>query len=177
MRSFTLLPLIMAALVALPLHASEDNEKEVRHAIDHVTVYRQGAQIKRTTTTVVPAGTATLVFPGLPTAIDPSQVRRKLEGHNNKTNPITGKRELQREWEITVHNRKTQPIRVVIDDQLPLSNDEDVIVKAEALGGGKLNKDTGRVEWDLIVKPGIQEDLKFRYSVQAPKEVPIRLDS
>ena len=70
------------------------------------------------------------------------QVRRKLEGHNNKTNPITGKRELQREWEITVHNRKTQPIRIVIDDQLPLSNDEDVTVKAEALGGGKLNKDT-----------------------------------
>ena len=75
MRPFTLLPLILAALVALPLHASEDNEKEVRHAIDHVTVYRQGAQIKRTTTTVVPAGTATLVFPGLPTAIDPNQVR------------------------------------------------------------------------------------------------------
>ena len=109
---------------------------------------------------------------------DPAiQVRRKLEGHTNKTNPITGKRELQREWEITVHNRKTQPIRIVIDDQLPLSNDEDVTVKAEALGGGKLNKDTGRVEWDLIVKPGIQEDLKFKYSVQAPRETPIRLDS
>ena len=109
---------------------------------------------------------------------DPAiQVRRKLEGHNNKTNAITGKRELQREWEITVHNRKTQPIRIVIDDQLPLSNDEDVLVKAEALGGGKLNKDTGRVEWDIIVKPGVQEDLKFKYSVQAPREVPIRLDS
>ena len=109
---------------------------------------------------------------------DPAiQVRRKLEGHNNKTNAITGKRELQREWEITVHNRKTQPIRIVIDDQLPLSNDEDVTVKAESLGGGKLNKDTGRVEWDLIVKPGVQEDLKFKYSVQAPREVPIRLDS
>ena len=50
-------------------------------------------------------------------------------------------------------------------------------VKAESLGGGKLNKDTGRVEWDLIVKPGIQEDLKFKYSVQAPRETPIRLDS
>ena len=109
---------------------------------------------------------------------DPAiQVRRKLEGHNNKTNAITGKRELQREWEITVHNRKTQPIRIVIDDQLPLSNDEDVLVKAEALGGGKLNKDTGRVEWDIIVKPGVQEDLKFKYSVQAPRETPIRLDS
>ena len=71
MRSFTLLPLIMAALVALPLHASEDNEKEVRHAIDHVTVSRQGAQIKRTATSVVPAGTTTLAFPGLPPSIDP----------------------------------------------------------------------------------------------------------
>ena len=38
-------------------------------------MYRQGAQIKRTATSVVPAGTATLVFPGLPTSIDPSEVR------------------------------------------------------------------------------------------------------
>ena len=109
---------------------------------------------------------------------DPAiQVRRKLEGHNNKTNVITGKRELERSWEITVDNRKAQPIRIVIDDQLPLSNDEDVLVKAEALGGGKLDKDTGRIEWDLVVKPGEREGLRFRYSVQAPKEVPIRLDS
>ena len=75
MRPFPFLLLIMAALVALPLHAAEDGEKEVRHAIDHVTVYRQGAQIKRTATSVVPEGTATLVFPGLPTSIDPSEVR------------------------------------------------------------------------------------------------------
>ena len=109
---------------------------------------------------------------------DPAiQVRRKLEAHNNKTNVISGKRELEREWEISVDNRKRQPIRIVIDDQLPLSNDEDVEVKAEALGGGKLNKETGRVEWDLIVKPGQRENLRFKYSVQAPREVPIRLDS
>ena len=67
---------------------------------------------------------------------DPAiQVRRKLQGHNNKTNPITGKRELQREWEITIHNYKTQPIRIVIDDQLPLSNDEvsvEQILEAES---------------------------------------------
>ena len=74
MRPFPFLLLIMAALVALPLRAAEDGE-EVRHAIDHVTVYRQGAQIKRTATSVVPEGTATLVFPGLPTSIDPSEVR------------------------------------------------------------------------------------------------------
>ena len=109
---------------------------------------------------------------------DPSiQVRRKLESHNNKTNVITGKRELQRAWEISIDNRKALPIRIVIDDQLPLSNDEDVEVKADALGGGKLDKDTGRVEWDLIVKPGQRENLRFKYSVQAPRETPIRLDS
>ncbi len=109
---------------------------------------------------------------------DPSiQVRRKLESHNNKTNVITGKRELQRAWEISIDNRKALPIRIVIDDQLPLSNDEDVEVKADALGGGKLDKDTGRVEWDLIVKPGQRENLRFKYSVQAPRQTPIRLDS
>ena len=60
----------------------------------------------------------------------------------------------ERAWEISIDNRKALPIRIVIDDQLPLSNDEDVEVKADALGGGKLDKDTGRVEWDLTVKPG-----------------------
>ena len=38
---------------------------------------------------------------------DPAiQVRRKLEGHDNKSNIITGKRELERTWEITVDNRE-----------------------------------------------------------------------
>ena len=109
---------------------------------------------------------------------DPAiQVRRKLDGHDNKTNLITGKRDLQRAWEITVDNRKKEPIRIVIDDQLPLSNDEDVVVKAEALGGGKLDKETGRVEWDITVKPGERDNIRFKYSVQAPRETPIRLDS
>lgn len=109
---------------------------------------------------------------------DPAiQVRRKLEGHDNKTNVITGKRELEREWEITIDNRKPEAIRIVIDDQLPLSNDEDVVVKALALGGGKLNKDTGRIEWDVTIKPSERRDLRFKYSVQAPREKPIRLDS
>jgi hypothetical protein len=104
-------------------------------------------------------------------------VRRKLISHDNKSNVITGKRELQREWEITVDNRKKQPIRIVVDDQLPLSNDEDVEVKADNLGGGKLDKDTGRVEWDFKVDPSERENIRFKYSVQAPKEVPIHLDS
>ncbi len=65
----------------------------------------------------------------------------------------------------------------MIDDQLPLSNDEDVEVKADALGGGKLDKDTGRVEWDITVKPGQRENIRLKYSVQAPRDVPIRLDS
>ena len=60
---------------------------------------------------------------------------------------------LEREWEITVDNRKQQPIRIVIDDQLPLSNDEDVEVKADDLGRGKARQRHGRVEWDITVKP------------------------
>ena len=109
---------------------------------------------------------------------DPAiQVRRKLKGHDNKSNIITGKRELERTWEITVDNRKQQPIRIVIDDQLPLSNDEDVEVKAESLGGGKLDKDTGRVEWDITVKPSERKNIRFKYGVQAPRDTPIRLDS
>ncbi len=109
---------------------------------------------------------------------DPAiQVRRKLKGHDNKSNIITGKRELERTWEIMVDNRKQQPIRIVIDDQLPLSNDEDVEVKAESLGGGKLDKDTGRVEWDITVKPSERKNIRFKYGVQAPRDTPIRLDS
>ena len=75
MRQRIALTLLSALFILPTLRAAEENEKEVRHGIDHVTVYRQGAQIKRTTSTVVPAGTATLVFPDLPTAIDPSEVR------------------------------------------------------------------------------------------------------
>lgn len=50
-------------------------------------------------------------------------------------------------------NRQQQPLRIVIDDHLPLSNDDDVEVKAENLGGRKFNIAKGSIEWNLIVKP------------------------
>jgi len=33
------------------------------------------------------------------------------------------------------------------------------------------------VEWDITVKPGQRENIRLKYSVQAPRDVPIRLDS
>lgn len=62
-------------------------------------------------------------------------------------------RGLGRAEEITVDNRQQQPLRIVIDDHLPLSNDDDVEVKAENLGGRKFNIAKGSIEWNLIVKP------------------------
>ena len=49
--------------------------------------------------------------------------------------------------------------------------------KQKALGGGKLDKDTGRVEWDITVKPSERKNIRFKYGVQAPRDTPIRLDS
>lgn len=70
----------------------------VETAIDHVVVYQQGAQIERIAPIQFPIGASTVVFSGLHTAIDPSQLRLTGNGefqvlsitHRYQTDTLSG---------------------------------------------------------------------------------------
>jgi len=77
---------------------------------------------------------------------------------------------------ITVRNNKTNPVRITVNDQIPISSNSGIEVDAAELSGGKHNSQTGEIKWDLEIKPQETRQLILTYSVKYPKDKTIILE-
>lgn len=75
-----------------------------------------------------------------------------------------------RSWTISVRNTKNSPIQLVLNDQVPVSNNKEITVEVQELSGGKLNSITGEVEWKFELKPNETKTIILSYSVKYPKD-------
>ncbi len=74
-----------------------------------------------------------------------------------------------RSWEISVKNNKKEGIKIQITDQLPISQNKDIVVESLELSGGKVNPSTNLVTWDIELPAGQSKSLILSYSVKYPK--------
>jgi uncharacterized protein (TIGR02231 family) len=77
---------------------------------------------------------------------------------------------------ITVRNNKPNPIKITVNDQIPISSNSGIEVDAVELSGGKHNSQTGEIKWDLDIKPQETKQLVLTYSVKYPKDKTIILE-
>ena len=74
-----------------------------------------------------------------------------------------------RDWEIEVKNRKNQLINLLVEDQIPVSQNSSIEVDRQELSGGKLDEKTGKVSWDFQLNPQDDKKVELRYLVKYPK--------
>ncbi|MEO8589270.1 MAG: DUF4139 domain-containing protein [Flavobacteriales bacterium] len=74
MRIVRALPLLAFHLLLTSLHAA-DPEKQIGSRITEAKVFLSGAQVSRSASATVPAGTTTLVFTGLAEGVDPQSIQ------------------------------------------------------------------------------------------------------
>ena len=79
-------------------------------------------------------------------------------------------------WEIEVRNSKRGAISIVIEDQYPVSTTEEIEVELGAHKGATVDKDNGKLRWELELESGKTEKLGFRYSVKYPKKMHVGLE-
>jgi uncharacterized protein (TIGR02231 family) len=77
---------------------------------------------------------------------------------------------------ITVRNNKANPVKITVNDQIPISSNSGIEVDAVELSGGKHNSQTGEIKWDLEIKPQETRQLILTYSVKYPKDKTIILE-
>jgi conserved hypothetical protein len=77
---------------------------------------------------------------------------------------------------ITVRNNKPGPVKITLNDQIPVSSNSGITVEATELTGGKLNSQSGFVKWDLEIKPEETKQIILTYSVKYPKDKTIILE-
>ena len=76
-------------------------------------------------------------------------------------------------YDIVLKNNKNKAVKVTVEDQVPVSRNEDITVKLIELSGAVYNKETGKVKWVLEIEPGKSVTKKFVYSVRHPKDKPV----
>ncbi|WP_128543932.1 DUF4139 domain-containing protein [Larkinella soli] len=72
-------------------------------------------------------------------------------------------------FRITVRNTKSEPVSLTLFDQIPVTTDSRIEVEAENTGGAELNRETGKLSWNLSLKPNESREIEFSYSVKYPK--------
>lgn len=96
-------------------------------------------------------------------------IKRELLKGMTSTKFIGSSIEKQFVYEITVKNTKKDAVELNLDDQLPVSQNDDIKVTVDELSGGRMNNETGAVNWKLNVKAGETVKIKLGFTVKYPK--------
>jgi uncharacterized protein (TIGR02231 family) len=74
-----------------------------------------------------------------------------------------------RDWNISIKNRKTQAINLLVEDQVPVSQNSAIEVDTQEISGAEMNKATGKLSWNFILEPQAVKQLRVKYQVKYPK--------
>lgn len=73
-------------------------------------------------------------------------------------------------YKLTIRNNKAYSITTKVFDQIPVTTTKEIQVETIDISAGKINANTGKLEWDLELKPNEVKDLIIKYSVKYPKD-------
>ena len=133
-------------------------------------------------------GEANIFFEGTfvgKTFIDPNSIRDTLSVSLGRDKRIVVKREKVKglssrnviganerqisAWEITVRNTKSEPVKIVVEDQIPVSRNNQIEVTVQDNGGAKYSSYDGKLTWELNLKPAENKKLAYKFEVKYPK--------
>ncbi len=134
-------------------------------------------------------GEANVFFEGTfvgKTFIDPNNIKDSLSVSLGRDKRIVVKRDKVKDfttrrtiasnmreayaWEISVRNTRNEPIKITVEDHVPMSRNNQIEVAVLDVGGARHNKDTGKLLWDMNLQPNETKKVVFKYEVKYPKD-------
>jgi len=73
-------------------------------------------------------------------------------------------------YRTTIRNAKSEPVTVIVQDQVPVSQDSSIEVSLEEADGAQYDKATGKVTWEVTLPPAQSRELNLKYTVKYPKD-------
>jgi hypothetical protein len=96
-------------------------------------------------------------------------IQRENMKDYNKRSTIGFNRERTFGYEITIRNTKSTAIHLVLNDQLPISQDDKITVKVIEISEARQDETTGKLTWEMDLQPSETKKLKLIFSVKHPK--------
>jgi Domain of unknown function (DUF4139)/N-terminal domain of unknown function (DUF4140) len=81
-----------------------------------------------------------------------------------------------RQYEILVRNNKQQPIKIIVEDQFPVSTNKDIEVDKLSYENAKLDDDTKKITWSFSIESKKENKLQLGYAIKYPKDKTLQLD-
>jgi len=155
------------------LKAKAKNKSDFTLLPGQTSVFLDGAFVANASLDLVPAGQEFWTYLG----VDPSvKVERKELGRREETSGIFGKKTVRTIYDnvFKIKNSKSTAIELVVWDQIPISDHEDIKVVLEE---PKYEKDSENLkmsdgkllEWRFNLKADEKKDVPFRFVIERPE--------
>lgn len=97
-------------------------------------------------------------------------VKRTLLKKESKERIVANQKEKTNSFQIEIKNNKSSNVTVVVQDQIPVTQNASIQIEATEIGKANLNDVTGLLEWEVSLKPKESKLLKFVYKVKFDKD-------
>lgn len=85
-------------------------------------------------------------------------------------NQVVGKNTIsKRKFTVSARNGKSQPINMVVYDQVPVSTIKDITVQNTSFDGAGHDEDSGKLTWKTTLEPGKSQTFTIKYEVKYDK--------
>ncbi|MBE9584397.1 mucoidy inhibitor MuiA family protein [Mucilaginibacter sp. JRF] len=98
------------------------------------------------------------------------QVTRTLQKDLKEKKSFGSTRKVTRDWLIAVKNRKSQPVNLLIEDQVPVSQNSSIGVDVQQTSGAESDKLNGKLSWSFMLNSQQDKKLQVKYQVSYPKD-------
>ena len=76
---------------------------------------------------------------------------------------------------ISIRNTYSKEIDIEIIDQVPISQEGDIIVDIQNISGAERDEQSGRLKWKMKIAPSATKKLITAFSVKYPKNKQVRI--
>ncbi|WP_026711448.1 mucoidy inhibitor MuiA family protein [Flavobacterium filum] len=102
-------------------------------------------------------------------------LRKKLKEFSSKQFLSNYKKE-SRAYDIIVKNNKPYAVNITVLDQLPISNNKEIILEEQFYNEGEIDKNTNIVKWNLTIPSKTERKVQLKYQVKYPKNEFLQLE-
>lgn len=103
-------------------------------------------------------------------------IERNLMKDFRRSQTVGSRTIQQRGYEIKVKNTKPEPVKLTLQDQIPVSTTKEVEVRTVELSGAKLDEEKGILNWQLDLAPNESRTIILKYEVRHPQYQRVTLE-
>jgi uncharacterized protein (TIGR02231 family) len=134
-----------------------------------INLFRDGEFVGSLAMKLVPVGSDFDLYGGRDDAIKVE--RKELVSKRSETGMLNRKQVEEKRYQISLQDFRSAPVKLSLYDQVPVSKNAEIAVNQGTFSDkpSSLDKDSGKIKWEIELKPKEKKVIEFGYSIEWPK--------